>query len=127
MTQRIYECCVVLHSALVANAPKDTWNLALNSIRIVQEGGSYHVVVGGEIAPYAVYTNEPWLRGKNPNEGWIERTIEECLPIIRQIMSGALTKTEVEEWMRNNYHWKLAQHYHEHIEKKLRELERIAV
>ena len=101
MTQRIYECCVVLHSALVANAPKDTWNLALNSIRIVQEGGSYHVVVGGEIAPYAVYTNEPWPWKTNEVD---ERTIEESAGYGR---SRAGAQNGGEEWMRNNYHRKL--------------------
>jgi len=116
---------VVLHTALVANAPKDTWNLALNSIRIVQEAGSWYIVIGGEIAPYAVYTNEPWLRGKNPNEGWIERTIENCMPMIRQIMSEAISKAEINEWLRDNHRRKLLHDYRTHIETKIKELERI--
>lgn len=125
MTQRIYQCCVVLHTALVANAPKDTWNLSLNSIRIVQESSNWYIAIGGEIAPYAVYTNEPWNRGKNPNEGWIERTINDCLPYIKKIMSGSISEAEIDEWLRNSYRKELTMQYQKHIESKIKDLERI--
>lgn len=115
MTDRCYRAAEVLKSALVANAPKDTWNLALNSIRVVQANGSWYVLIGGEIAPYAEYTNETWKKGFNPNEGWIERSIEEVLPVIRQIMSGALSEAEIDEWERTNYKDKITQDYAEHI------------
>lgn len=115
MTDRCYRAAEVLKSALVANAPKDTWNLALNSIRIIQENGAWYVLIGGEIAPYAEYTNEAWKQGTNPNEGWIERSIEEVLPVITQIMSGALSEAEIDEWERNNYKDKITQDYAEHI------------
>jgi hypothetical protein len=115
MTDRCYRAAEVLKSALVANAPKDTWNLALNSIRVVQENGSWYVLIGGEIAPYAEYTNEAWKKGTNPNEGWIERSIEEVLPVITQIMSGALSEAEIDEWERTNYKDKITQDYAEHI------------
>ncbi len=122
MTDRCYRAAEVLKSALVANAPKDTWNLALSSIRVVQENGSWYVLIGGELAPYAEYTNENWdqfqppLKGKkNPNEGWIERSIEEVLPVIQQIMSGALSEAEIDEWERTNYKDKITQDFAEHI------------
>lgn len=125
MIQKQYLACQVLHGALVANAPKDTWNMALNSIRLVQEAGEWYVLVGGEIAPYAIYTNEPWSRGRNPNEGWIELTIERCIPIIERIMSGAITEPEIEEWQRWTFYKKLTATYREHIAKKIEELSKI--
>jgi hypothetical protein len=121
MKNRQYQAALLLHTALVANAPKDTWNLALNSIRIAQDKGQWHVLIGGEIAPYAEFTNEPWQRGKNPNEGWIERTIDECLPMIKQIMSGAITQEEIDEYKRNRFEVELVKQYSEHIAKKERE------
>lgn len=81
----------------MARAPYDTGNLAMNSIRIV--GNS--VVIGGEdIAPYAPYTNEPWSsekwKGKkNPNEGWVQRAIEEALPIIQRVLSGKANDKDI--------------------------------
>jgi hypothetical protein len=125
MKNRQYQAALLLHTALVANAPKDTWNLALNSIRIAQEHGQWYVLIGGEIAPYAEFTNEPWTRGKNPNEGWIERTIEECMPMIKQIMSGSITQAEIDEWKRNRFETDLIRQYDEHIARKVRELENI--
>lgn len=104
MKARQYQAALLLHSALVANAPKDTWNLALNGIRIIEENGKFYVVIGGEPAPYAEATNEAWSKGKNPNEGWIERTIEECLPMVQQVMSGDITVEEVQEIMNERYH-----------------------
>ena len=88
----------VLEAYLKAACPYDTGNL-LSSIRIVQRQKTFGVIIGGEIADYAVYTNEAWTadrwRGRrNPNEGWIDDTINEALPAIRQIMSGAMTKAE---------------------------------
>lgn len=125
MKNRQYQAALLLHTALVANAPKDTWNLALNSIRIAQEHGQWFVLIGGEIAPYAEFTNEPWERGQNPNEGWIERTIEKCMPMIEQIMSGSITQAEIDEYKRNSFEVDLVNQYNEHIDKKVRELENI--
>ena len=92
MKSRQYQAALYLHSAFVANAPKDTWNLSMNGIRIIQEEGRFYIAIGGEPAPYAVFTNEKWEKGSNPNEGWIERTIEMCLPYLKEIMSGGITK-----------------------------------
>ena len=125
MIRRQFQACKILQSALVANAPKDTWNLALNSIRLVQEAGQWYVLIGGEIAPYAVYTNEPWSRGKNPNEHWIENTIEQCLPIIGQIMSGAISEGEINAWQQAEHYNRLQETYREHIAKKIMELAKI--
>ncbi len=91
----IREACNVLKLVLQARAPYDTGNLALNSIRIV--GNS--VYIGGEIADYAIYTNEPWLNrpGKNPNEGWVQNAIKEAAPLIQRVLNGRATKKDIEQ------------------------------
>ena len=78
-------------------APKRTLNLAINGINVVSEGERYAVVIGGEIAPYVVYTNEPWVNrpSKNPNENWIQNTIYSALPMLKIIFSGSYTTQEV--------------------------------
>jgi len=99
LSERSYTAAVLLTNVLVKNCPKDTWNLARNGIWIVQEAGQFYVCIGGERARYAVYTEEPWSEGKNPNEGWIERSIEEALPFIRNIMSDKITESEVNDYI----------------------------
>lgn len=118
MRNRVYQCYKILQLILITNAPKDKWNLALNSIRIVQENGEWYVAIGGEIAPYAVYTNERWNRGINPNENWIEKSIEEAMPMIRRIMSDAISTAEINEWTLKNYINRLTRQYREHIDYK---------
>lgn len=118
MKSRQYLACVYLHSALVAQCPKDTWNLALHGIRIVQVDGGFHIAVGGEPAPYAVFTNEKWEHGTNPNEAWIERTIEMCLPYIKQIMSGTITQEEVNQIIQDQIYTSIAAQRAEHLRRK---------
>lgn len=88
----VQEALKILKLVVQARAPYDTGNLALNSIRIV--GNSLYI--GGEIADYAVFTNEPWSKGKNPNEGWVEKAIEEAKPIIQRVLSGKATLEDIE-------------------------------
>lgn len=99
LDEKLRQVAEVLRNALIISAPKDTWNLALNAIRIVQEHGDLYIVIGGEIAPYAVYTNEPWINrsGTNPNEGWIQKTIEDNKHLIKSILSGAYTHDEIDQ------------------------------
>lgn len=99
----IYEACRILKTVLQARAPYDTGNLAMNSIRIDRARG--RVIIGGETAEYAPYTNEPWIsekwKGKrNPNEGWIQRAIEEALPIIQKVLSGKASEKDVQNALR---------------------------
>lgn len=101
LDERCRKAAEVLANVLVKNAPKDTWNLARNGIRIIQDNGFWYVVIGGEIAPYAVYTNEPWNDGTNPNEGWIERSIEEAEPMIRQVMCGTVDQNDIDQYINN--------------------------
>ena len=94
-----------LKSCLQANAPYDTGNLALNSIRILYDtNGDIFVAIGGEIAPYAVYTNEKWTspkwKGKeNPNENWIKRSIEETLPKIKEYISSQNSQEDFDQYL----------------------------
>lgn len=124
MYNRLFQALKLLHEAFVARAPKDSWNLALNGIVTVQDGSERYVVIGGELAPYAEYTNENWdqfqppLKGKkNPNEGWIEGTIEFCLPMIEQIMSGTVSIEEINDWKKKNIETKLKSDYKQHLAK----------
>lgn len=93
----------IIETACVIYAPKDTGNLSLNAIRCVFEDGVWQVVIGGEIAPYAVYTNEPWLSSKwkgavNPNQGWIERAIESVRMYIIGIFQDRYTIEEIQKY-----------------------------
>lgn len=125
MKNRQYQAALYLHAALVANAPKDTWNLAVNGIRIVQDAGKFYIAVGGEAAPYAHFTNEKWAKGTNPNEKWIERTIENSLEYITQIMSGAITEEELNETLRDNQHKSILEQRADFIRRKRLEYENI--
>lgn len=94
-----------LKSCLQANAPYDTGNLALNSIRILYDtNGDIFVAIGGEIAPYAIYTNEKWTSSKwngnsNPNEGWIQNSIEEALPLIKDYLSSQMSQEDFNQYL----------------------------
>lgn len=94
----VLEACRVLKQVLQARAPFDTGNLFRNGIRIVEN----KVIIGGELAPYAVYTNEPWTSEKwdgkkNPNEGWVQRAIREALPLVQRVLEGKATEDDVKE------------------------------
>lgn len=94
-----------LKSCLQAYAPYDTGNLALNSIRIMYDSnGEIFVAVGGEIAPYAVYTNEKWASSKwngksNPNERWIDNAIDEAIPLIKQYLTKELSQKDFDQYL----------------------------
>lgn len=87
---------------LQVKAPKASFNLAVNGIRKAysETTGYPIIVIGGEPAPYAIYTNEPWISprwgGKqNPNQEWIQNAIIEVIPTIQSIMSGVITKDDL--------------------------------
>lgn len=69
----VYEACEQVR----AYAPKRTGNLAYNAVKVEQTNeGEWTIFVDEEIAPYMVFTNEPWGKGTNPNEGWFDRVAE---------------------------------------------------
>lgn len=84
-------------------APKDTGNLAFKAIKGEwSDENTYHIYVDENIAPYMVYTNEPWIssywRGKqNPNEHWWNATIEELIRLISNDLQGKVENEEREK------------------------------
>ena len=74
-------------------APKDTWNLAVNALKLEKTAKGYRIYVDPAIAPYMVYTEEPWIspywRGKkNPNEGWFRDVAKAVAEEIARIFGG---------------------------------------
>ena len=95
-----------LRNALVLNAPIDTGTLTAHGIGQVLDVGtnSWEILIGGGTVDYAVYTNEPWVAPRwkgatNPNLGWIERTIQACLPYMKMLMTGGVTEADVADLM----------------------------
>lgn len=91
-------------------APRDTGNLALNATKAhtipsgedevvweiyVDEGGGPGTPGADGIAPYMVYTNEPWISPKwhgkkNPNEGWWQEACEYIILYVTEVFDGEL-------------------------------------
>lgn len=89
----------------VKAAPKDTGNLAYNAIKLKKTKNGYVIKVDSKIAPYMVYTEEPWISPKwhgkkNPNEEWFKQLAEDIAEYIRQIFNGE-RKNEVTSWLEN--------------------------
>lgn len=86
---------------LQVKAPKKSFNLTINGIKKAYDEltGYPIIVIGGESAPYAIYTNEPWIANRwngkqNPNQEWIQNAIIEVIPTIQAIMSGIITQED---------------------------------
>lgn len=75
-------------------APKDTGNLAYNSLKMKYVNPKEcHIEVDQKIAPYMVYTNEVWISPKwkgrkNPNENWWQDYFGLCCVQAEQIVKG---------------------------------------
>lgn len=91
---------------LKIKAPKDTGNLAINAIKKVwnPEANTWDIIIGGELAPYAVYTNGVWINrpGTNPNEGWIQEACIEAKSVLVAILSGSISEEEANKMMITN-------------------------
>ena len=80
------------------SSPISTGNLRFNAIRYVFVSPTREeVYIDLDIAPYAPYTNEPWVspkwKGKkNPNEGWFERGFDEAMQKANQIMKARIKR-----------------------------------
>lgn len=85
-------------NAFQSTAPIRTGNLRYNATRLESKGnGEWVIKVDGNIAPYAPFTNEPWVsprwRGKsNPNEGWIDDGAYLVAAIIGQSLGGTVVQ-----------------------------------
>lgn len=70
-------------------APKDTGNLAYNATKYRMSSPDVGIIyVDPRIAPYMVYTEEPWRRGRNPNEGWFKTSAELISRHIQETLQG---------------------------------------
>lgn len=72
-----------------------TGNLAFHALQYSVEDNMVRVYIDEDIAPYCVYTNDPWTAKKwndkqNPNEGWWERFAEEFARRLAQKLRGTL-------------------------------------
>lgn len=92
-------------------SPYASGNLHDHGIVWRQTGkGVYEIHIGGSPAPYAVYTNEPWVaafwEGKpNPNEHWIDKGVQTIVNDILVKTGGKLVSTtgEKERWANKSY------------------------
>lgn len=103
LEQKTQMASQILEFACKIYAPKKTGNLSINAIRSVYENGVWQVVIGGEVAPYAIFTNEEWVtRGtKNPNEHWVQKAIESVRGVLINIFSGKYTEEEIKNYQNN--------------------------
>jgi hypothetical protein len=83
-----------------------------NSVKETQTGRREHTIsIGGEEAPYAVYTNEVWVAPrwngkKNPNEHWIDNAVEDFVDYICEKTGGKLVKfSGIEDRWSNKSYW----------------------
>lgn len=94
---------IAVQYALMAarkETPMRTGNLRYNATNMESTGEtSWEIYVSGDgthgIAPYAPYTNEPWLAPrwdgkKNPNEGWFARFVEAVANDIAKTLGGVV-------------------------------------
>lgn len=94
--QRIEEAFNWAINYLKAIAPKDTGNLAFNAIKYEISGNEMRIYVDENIAPYMVYTNEPWIKrpGNNPNEKWWDTALEEIIEYMTFYLGGDLKQID---------------------------------
>lgn len=72
-----------------------TGNLAFNALQYSIVGDTVDVYIDEDIAPYCVFTDEPWVSPywhgkKNPNEGWWGRFCAEFSRRLAQKLRGKL-------------------------------------
>lgn len=103
LNQIALDCKEILQRHAPYRPPKSTGNLRNNAIRLEQtSGNTYTLYISGKpkdlgIAPYVVYTNEPWISPKwkgaqNPNEGWIQDAVQKMVEYIRQETGGKVSE-----------------------------------
>lgn len=102
-TTRLEQAVDYLVIWLQIRAPKKSGNLSMNAIKKVWNPtlGTWDIVIGGELAPYAPFTNEVWVNrpGVNPNQGWIQTACIEAKPTLQAILTGVIHESEVSKLM----------------------------
>lgn len=90
----------VFESTFRPMIPLDTGNMQNNATKLEQIGpNTYRIRVDSGIAPYAVYTNEPWNSPKwngkkNPNEKWFETAAERFANELAMALNGQIKTGE---------------------------------
>lgn len=95
---KVQEILKVLSETIRAQCPYDTGALS-QSIDTYYNGNTAQVVIGNDLVDYARITNETWEKRHNPNEGWVQRAIESCVPVIQAILSGDATQDEIDKYV----------------------------
>ena len=90
----------VFESTFRPMVPIDTGNMQNDATKLEQIGpNTYQIKIDSSIAPYAVYTNEPWTSkrwgGKpNPNEKWFEKATEKFAAELAAALNGLIKTGE---------------------------------
>lgn len=77
--------------------PIDSGTMAFLATKVEKvSGNEVKIWVDSAIAPYVVYTNEPWTSPKwngkqNPNEKWFEKATEQVVQYIAGVLNGNIT------------------------------------
>lgn len=86
------QLCRECELMLRMSAPYKTGNLRYNAIKMgMPDADTCVIYVDEDIAPYMKYTNEPWKRGINPNEGWFDNAIKNIAQYIALRTGGELS------------------------------------
>lgn len=113
MSVRIEDLAALAQKHLRSVCPERWGNLkgSISVPEILGEDAAF-IKIGGDLAPYAVYTNEKWVaprwHGKvNPNEHWIDKAVKEIAIDFSAMLGGELNFSEEEEKNRydNTNYW----------------------
>lgn len=90
-----------------AAAPKDTWNLCMNALKMAETTDGYVIYIDDAIAPYMPYTNEKWTSPrwggkKNPNEGWFNKVAGEVLQMFAEELHGIIKEVSYDKSARTS-------------------------
>lgn len=94
---KFQKVCLQAVWLLKAKAPIDTGNLRNNAIRYKFENNKCIIYVDQKVAPYMVYTNEPWISPrwngkKNPNEKWFDNATKHIVESLAETLHGSFKK-----------------------------------
>lgn len=105
----------IAHSAfeyMRSVCPQRSGNMHNTMMCTQQDPNTWVISIGGEKAPYAVYTNEKWVSPKwhgkqNPNEHWIDQGVTHVVAQIASSLGGELNynQSEVDNRLANKSYW----------------------
>lgn len=95
-SSEFFSLCMMCYKLVVERAPKDTYNLAYNAVKMEFQGENIcRIYVDLDIGPYMPFTNEEWIAErwhgkKNPNEHWFDDVVKEIAELIAKETKGRL-------------------------------------